>query len=98
MGFERSFYLRGPENKLNLRAYNLVVFLQLADGIDVATWNFHLHRGDYARWFREVIKDPGLADEASRVEKLPHIRSESRALIRAAIEQNYTLPVKADGT
>jgi len=40
-----------------------------------------------------------LAEEASRVERMPHIsRGDSRALIRAAIEQNYTLPVKADET
>jgi HAD superfamily hydrolase (TIGR01484 family) len=98
LGSEKSFYFTGPENKLNLRANNLIVFLQLAEGIDADTWNFHLHRGDYSRWFREVIKDPGLAEEASRVERMPHIsRDESRALIRAAIEQNYTLPAKADG-
>jgi len=69
----------------------LIVFLRLAEGIDDATWSYHLRRGDYARWFREVIKDPELAEEAARIEKIPHLGpSESRALIRAAIEQNYT--------
>ena len=97
LGSEGSFYFRGPENKLNLRAHNLIVFLQLAEGIDDATWVYHLRRGDYARWFREVIKDPGLAEEAARIEKVPHLGpSESRALIRAAIEEEYTLPIKAD--
>ena len=39
---ERSFYFKGPERKLNLRARNLIQFLQLAEGIDVDTWTFHL--------------------------------------------------------
>src|SRR5207248_8392326 len=39
---QRSFYFRGPENKLNLRAQNLMTFLQLADGVDDDTWTHHL--------------------------------------------------------
>jgi HAD superfamily hydrolase (TIGR01484 family) len=94
---QKSFYFRGPENKLNLRASNLTVFLQLGEGVDAATWNYHLHRGDYGRWFREVIKDPELADETSRIQKLPHLTAaESRALIKAAVEKTYTSHVKAD--
>jgi hypothetical protein len=42
--------LRGPENALNLRAQNLMIFLQLADGVDDRTWQHHLHAGDYSRW------------------------------------------------
>ncbi len=29
------FYFRGPEGKLNLKAQNLAIFLQIADGLDV---------------------------------------------------------------
>src|SRR5204862_7382375 len=46
---ERSFYFRGPEKKLNLRAQNLSSFLQLAEGVDEETWRFHLAAGDYSR-------------------------------------------------
>src|SRR5262249_53125195 len=35
---EQSFYFRGPEGKLKLRASNLMLFLQLADGVDDDTW------------------------------------------------------------
>ena len=35
---ERSFFFRGPEGKLNLRAQNLMVFKQLAEGVDDETW------------------------------------------------------------
>jgi hydroxymethylpyrimidine pyrophosphatase-like HAD family hydrolase len=90
---DRSFYFRGPEQKLNLRAQNLLLFLQLADGLDDETWLHHLRRGDYSRWFREGIKDESLADEAARVEGLAAASPrESRSLIRRAIEQRYTQP------
>ncbi|HLH23976.1 MAG TPA: HAD hydrolase family protein [Chloroflexota bacterium] len=90
---EESFYFRGPEGKLNLRAQNLVIFLQLAEGVDDATWLYHLRRGDYSRWFRACIKDEGLADEAAAVEQDANLSAaESRAAVRHAIEHRYTLP------
>jgi HAD superfamily hydrolase (TIGR01484 family) len=90
---DRSFYFRGPEGKLNLRAQNLMLFLQLAAGVDDETWLYHLHQGDYSRWFREFIKDDELAGEAETAEKLPHISpADSRKLIKAAVEKRYTLP------
>ncbi len=49
---EISFYFRGPEDKLNLRAQNLHVFMQLADGVDDETWLYHLRNGDFSYWFR----------------------------------------------
>jgi hypothetical protein len=64
---ERSFYFRGPEGKLRLRAHNLVLFVELAAGVDDDTWLFHLRNGDYARWFEAEIGDRDLADEARRV-------------------------------
>src|SRR5262249_9127012 len=45
---DQSFYFRGPESKLNLRAQNLKTFLQLAEGVDDDTWMFHLRKGDYS--------------------------------------------------
>ena len=65
LGEDKSFYFRGPEEALNLRAQNLMMFLQIADGVDDATWLHHLRRGDYARWFRTAIKDDELADEVA---------------------------------
>jgi HAD superfamily hydrolase (TIGR01484 family) len=90
---ERSFYFQGPDGKLNLRAQNLILFLQLADGVDDETWTYHLRRGDYSRWFGDKIKDEHLAAEAARVEGLRQVTpAESRALIRSAVERRYTLP------
>ena len=89
----RSFYFRGPDSRHNLKAQNLLIFSQIADGIDEDTWLYHLRRGDYSRWFRNAVKDPYLADQAEHVEQrhtLPP--DESRRLIRSLIETRYTLP------
>jgi HAD superfamily hydrolase (TIGR01484 family) len=93
LGPDVSFYFRGPEGKLNLRAQNLKIFLQLAEGVDDETWLYHLQRGEYAHWFREVIKDEDLAAEARGIEQRADMPArETRALVRAAIEQRYTAP------
>jgi hypothetical protein len=65
----------------------------LADGVDDATWLYHLRRGDYSQWFREAIKDEALAMEAEAIEAATDLSAcESRARIKAAIEHRYTLP------
>jgi HAD superfamily hydrolase (TIGR01484 family) len=90
---DRSFYFRGPEGKLKLRAQNLLLFLQLAEGVDDDTWTYHLRRGDYSGWLREGIKDEGLAQEVEQIEKnADQLPAETRRLVRAAIEKRYTLP------
>jgi len=91
LGEDKSFYFRGSQGKLNLRAQNLQIFTQLADGVDDETWLYHLRKGDYSRWFRESIKDNELADEVAAVEKEHDVSAdESRAAIKSAIEQRYT--------
>jgi HAD superfamily hydrolase (TIGR01484 family) len=88
-----SFLFRGPDKRLNLKAHNLQLFVLLADGVDDDTWNFHLRRGEYSKWFREMVKDPGLAEAAEQVERNLGLDAQlSRAVIRQAIEKRYTLP------
>jgi HAD superfamily hydrolase (TIGR01484 family) len=89
---DRSFYFRGPEGKLNLRAQNLELFLQIADGVDDDTWLHHLHQHDYSKWLRDAIKDEELAREAAAIEEEDLSPDQSRARIREVIEQRYTLP------
>ncbi|HEY9464561.1 MAG TPA: HAD-IIB family hydrolase [Vicinamibacterales bacterium] len=90
---DRSFYFRGPDGRLNLKAQNLVMFAQIAEGIDEETWSFHLQNGDYSTWFREAVKDPYLADQAERIEHRRDLQpAESRGLIVRFIEARYTLP------
>jgi hypothetical protein len=90
---EKSFHFRGPDGKLNLKAQNLVLFLQIADGVDEGTWEYHLRHGEYSAWFREAIKDDKLAETVRQIEGRKNLSpAQSRAAIRAAIEQRYTLP------
>jgi hydroxymethylpyrimidine pyrophosphatase-like HAD family hydrolase len=81
---DRSFFFRGPAGALNLRAANLVRFVELAEGVDEATWAHHLEHGDYSSWLRETIKDAELADEIVALERagLPAAESRRQALDR----------------
>ncbi len=92
VGSARSFFFRGPEARLNLKAHNLLMFVQLGEGVDDDTWEFHRKNGDYSRWFREEIKDDQLADEIAVVERGSESPLDSRATIRAAVDKRYTLP------
>ena len=88
-----SFYFRGPDGRHNLRAQNLAVFCQLAEGIDEETWMFHLRRGDYSRWFRDSIKDDRLAEETERIERRTDLAPwQTRQMIRELVHVRYTLP------
>ena len=86
---EKSFFFRGPDGKLNLRANNLTIFAQIAEGIDDETWIYHLRRGDYANWFEQAIGDHELVDAANRARSEP---KESRQRLLAAIRERYTNP------
>jgi len=88
---ELCFYFHGPEGKLNLRAQNLSIFLQIADGVDDETWLFHVKNGDVAKWFRKVIKDGDLAHEAELMQPADITAEESRKHIRREIEKRYIL-------
>lgn len=94
LGADRSFYFRGPEGKLQLKAHNLFLFLHLADGVDDETWEFHRRRGEYSKWMGSAgVKDDDLAAEVVRIESNRRLDPrQSRAAVREAIESRYTLP------
>jgi hypothetical protein len=92
---ERSFYFQGPDKKLNLRAQNLIVFTDLADGVDADTWLYHWQRGDVSGWLRRCIKDEDLTDQMLALEKqVPDDADASRKAVRELIERKYTLPAE----
>jgi hypothetical protein len=96
LGRDLSFYFRGPQNALNLRAQNLILFQQIADGLDDRTWEHHLRSGDYSRWFKNVIKNDELAREARTVEANNELDpKESRKRIGEAIRRLYTGPARS---
>jgi HAD superfamily hydrolase (TIGR01484 family) len=93
LGEERSFYFRGPDDALNLKAQNLEMFLQIAEGLDDATWEHHLREGHYSAWFRRDIRDEELAAEAAEVEGDEGLDAkESRARIAEHVRRRYTAP------
>lgn len=90
---DRSFYFRGPQGKLNLRAQNLMTFVQLLEGVDDETWLHHLRQGEYSQWFRENIKSEELASVTAEIEKQKNLTAEeSRARVKEEVEQRYILP------
>ena len=92
LGEDTSFYFTGAEGKLKLRAHNLVLFLDLADGVDAETWDFHRKRGDYSAWLRDSVKDEELAAEVAQIEAGADDAEAARKAIRAAVERKYTAP------
>lgn len=93
LGEDRSFFFRGPEGRLNIRAHNLAMFLDIGDRGDPDTDLFHLRRGDIETWMRTSVKDEDLADEVAVVAANEGLDlAEARALVRTAVEQRYTAP------
>ncbi|WP_440071157.1 HAD-IIB family hydrolase [Streptosporangium sp. OZ121] len=98
LGEDASFYFRGPENALNLRAGNLTAFCRIADGVDEETWTYHLRRGDYSRWLADSVKDEELSAEVAEVEQDPGDSvDDARKRVRELIEARYTAPAEPSG-
>lgn len=92
---DRCFHFRGPREAVDLVANNLETFTMLAKGIDEETFVHHLRRGDYARWLRDEIKDPELADEIAALEGDADVANARRATLEA-IGRRYTPVAKPD--
>ena len=92
LGDDRSFFFRGPDGKLNLRATNLVMFVEIGAGVDGETWEFHRHQGDFSRWVELSIKDRELTAEIMAIEQGGQPFEAAREALREAIERRYTLP------
>jgi hydroxymethylpyrimidine pyrophosphatase-like HAD family hydrolase len=90
---DRSFYFRGPQGKLNLRAANLMTFLNLMEGVDDETWLYHLRNHDFSDWFEQQIKDEDLARQARDIERdFKREPGVSRQQLRSLIMGRYTVP------
>jgi hypothetical protein len=93
---DASFYFRGPKDELNLRAQNLTIFLQIAEGVDDDTWEHHLRNGDYSGWFKRQLKDKKLAKEVEAIEEDEALSAEeSKKLVADAVRKRYTAPATA---
>jgi hypothetical protein len=74
-----------------LRAQNLILFVQIAEGVDDETWLYHLRKAEYSRWFGESIKDDDLAQRTAAVEEDQTLSAkESKEKIFRLVRQKYT--------
>ena len=93
---DANFFFRGPDGKLNLRVHNLMMFNQIADGVDDETWLFHLRQNHYSQWMREAVKDEALASEVAEIENDGEATAqESRKKIIEVVNKRYTGPETA---
>jgi HAD superfamily hydrolase (TIGR01484 family) len=93
LGEDKSFYFRGPHGKLKLRAQNMKMFTQIAEGVDEDTWMHHLRQANYSEWLRDAVKDASAAQEVAQIEKNANLTpSESRDQVLQAIRKRYTSP------
>jgi hypothetical protein len=89
---DRSFYFQGADKKLNLRANNLMMFIQMAEGVDDETWMYHLGKKEYSNWFRNAVHDDELADLARQIEDREKDPKASKEAILELIKERYTAP------
>ncbi|MEP7208037.1 MAG: hypothetical protein ABI920_13945 [Casimicrobiaceae bacterium] len=69
--------------------------MQLAEGVDEATWEHHREAGEYSARFRDVIHDSGRAEAAARIESDQALDAPaSRKGIVDAVRQRYTAPAR----
>lgn len=88
---EDSFVFTGANGKMRLRAQNLMMFAQIAEGIDIETWRFHLARHDYSAWLRKAVQNEPLATEIERLEtNLAQNAEKARHEIIKTISEAYT--------
>jgi hypothetical protein len=67
------------------------MFLQIGDGVDDATWQFHRERNDYSAWIASNVKDNDLGEIVRSIENDASLAvADARDRIRAAIEERYT--------
>jgi hypothetical protein len=89
---DHSFHFQGPREAMNLKAQNLMLFVQIAQGVDDETWLHHLRRHDYSNWIRTAVKDPETADKIERIEARSDLGSaDSRLLVGDLITRKYSL-------
>jgi HAD superfamily hydrolase (TIGR01484 family) len=89
---ENSFVFKGPDHKLNLKANNLMTFIQMAAGVDDETWLYYLQRKDYSKWFRNSVNDEELARLTEKIEDTERNAVVSRKAIFQVINERYTAP------
>ena len=79
---EKAFYFfTSIGNYTGEKAHSLEEFLEKIKEVDIKSLEFHLYRGDFERWIREVLGIKELAEKMDEIQKL-NLRGETlRTLI-----------------
>ncbi len=86
MGFH--FY-NGIDQPTNLSAQTIEEFYGIIKQISVESIEFHLYRGDFENWVKEVCQDPKLASEIGEV-KIADLKGEAlRAELLKVVGSKY---------
>ena len=68
---EKAFYFfTSIGNYTGEKAHSLEEFLEKVKEIDIKSLEFHLYRGDFERWIREVLGIKELAEKMDEIQKL----------------------------
>ena len=88
MGFH--FYY-GIDQPSEFTAESLAQFYRVIKQVGVDSVEFHLYRGDFGNWFREVFKDPEFNEELERLKTGGFKGEELRAELLKALDAKYGL-------
>ena len=87
-GLEFKFYLDVGQ-PTDAVAKSLKEFYETVKAVDVASLEFHVYRGDFANWVRDVLKDEPLADDFEEARQQELKGEGLRKRIACVIEKNY---------
>lgn len=82
------FYV-GMDKPLDFSAHSLEEFYRLVKQVCSDSLDFHLYRGDFERWLREVLGDKNLADETDNIKAAEIKGEELRKALLKVIDTRY---------
>jgi DNA-binding Lrp family transcriptional regulator len=83
-------FYRAVDKPTGLSANSLSTFYQTIRQVDAASLEFHNARGDFEKWMKNVLEDPQLADELTRIRTSGLKGEDLRKEITTAAESKYS--------
>ncbi len=82
------FYI-DMDKPIGFSAHSLEEFYRIVKKVCSDSLDFHLYRGDFERWLREVLSDKDLADEIQNIKATEIKGEELRKALLKAIDNRY---------
>jgi hypothetical protein len=93
---KRFYFHDSPDHYLGRSAANLWDFCQMMQDLPLTSMHYHLQRGDFERWFQDVLNDHELARRVHKISQRPLPEVElHRALVEAAENRYHELETLA---